>query len=242
MEEPLLPGSGREQPPTIYVALVARDAIPLVTCYGGDRHVRKTAVPIANACLENLDRAHVLGHQSGTVDGGFSVYSTTQALPSGARLTALVLRPTGWPIETGIAAADAIVTQLRQDVEVQRIEDVLQLGLTWWSSSLSQLVAYWSEPAQAMGKVGRVQDAIAARKRDALELVDKALDRGEAINRVVDKTDALAVSARTYERKAKEIKHKMWWRNAKVWAGVILSGLGAAATAFGFLCHGMKCL
>jgi diacylglycerol kinase family enzyme len=45
----------------------------------------------------------------------------------------------------------------------------------------------------------------------------KVIQRGEQIEVLVSKTDDLAATGVQFRRSATTVKHKMWWKNAKVW-------------------------
>merc|ERR1712137_221850 len=51
----------------------------------------------------------------------------------------------------------------------------------------------------------------------AKETIEIALLRGEKIESLNPKLDDLAATGNRFRNTAKTVKHKMWWKNAKVW-------------------------
>lgn len=47
-------------------------------------------------------------------------------------------------------------------------------------------------------------------------LAEKVLQRGEKIELLVDKTEALSTSARRFQHQSKSLKNVMWWKNVKM--------------------------
>lgn len=69
-----------------------------------------------------------------------------------------------------------------------------------------------------------------------LDNINKILNRGDKINSLVDQTDRLTSSALLFQKRARTIKHRMWWANFKL--GVLLSAIAAVLlyVFFGFEC------
>lgn len=55
-----------------------------------------------------------------------------------------------------------------------------------------------------------------------MQNIDSILSRGERIELLVDKTDAMAGQARAFRRGARGVRRQMWWKNTRV---VALSGV-----------------
>eukprot|EP00128_Syssomonas_multiformis_P016785 Colp12_sorted_trinity150504_noHs@7311 len=47
--------------------------------------------------------------------------------------------------------------------------------------------------------------------------VDKVLERDAKLTDLEDKTEALRDGAARFETTSKKLKHKMWWKNCKMW-------------------------
>ena len=48
-------------------------------------------------------------------------------------------------------------------------------------------------------------------------VTESALLRGEKLESLGPKMDDLAVTGSRFRKSAMTVKHKMWWKNAKVW-------------------------
>jgi hypothetical protein len=57
------------------------------------------------------------------------------------------------------------------------------------------------------------------------------LARGEKIELLVDKTEALNQSAKKFQKSAKTLKNAMWWKNVKMWLMCVGGGLRQGAAA-----------
>ena len=49
-----------------------------------------------------------------------------------------------------------------------------------------------------------------------MENIEKVLERGEKIELLVDKTDALQNQAEQFQRKGKQLRRAMWWQNCRM--------------------------
>lgn len=68
--------------------------------------------------------------------------------------------------------------------------------------------------ADSFGKVkGQIEDV----KGVMVENIEKVLQRGEKIELLVDKTEALNQSAKKFQKASKSLKTAMWWKNVKMW-------------------------
>jgi vesicle-associated membrane protein 7 len=68
--------------------------------------------------------------------------------------------------------------------------------------------------ADSFGKVkGQIEDV----KGVMVENIEKVLQRGEKIELLVDKTEALNQSAKKFQKASKSLKQAMWWKNVKMW-------------------------
>jgi len=56
--------------------------------------------------------------------------------------------------------------------------------------------------------------------------VEQILSRGERIELLVDKTDAMAGQATAFRRGARSVRRQMWWKNKKVIALYVIVALG----------------
>jgi len=81
--------------------------------------------------------------------------------------------------------------------------------------------------------IARVKGEISEVKIVMMENIEKVLDRGEKIELLADKTDLLRADAFRFKRAAREVKGRMWWRNAKMYCIVcsVMLFLGYFAAA-----------
>lgn len=92
----------------------------------------------------------------------------------------------------------------------------------------------------AADNFGRVRDQLAEVKEVMVENIEKVLARGEKIELLVDKTDALNQSAKRFQKQSRALKNVMWWKNIKMW---IVVGLIVAILIFAivtFSCGGFS--
>ncbi|KAK0199757.1 vesicle-associated membrane protein [Desarmillaria ectypa] len=74
------------------------------------------------------------------------------------------------------------------------------------------------ELTRAQTELNQVKDIM-------VQNVEQILSRGERIELLVDKTDAMAGQATAFRRGARSVRRQMWWKNKKVLGLGILSGL-----------------
>jgi hypothetical protein len=73
-------------------------------------------------------------------------------------------------------------------------------------------------------ELGRAQAELAQVRDIMVQNVEQILSRGERIELLVDKTDAMAGQATAFRRGARAARRQMWWKNTRVLA---LSGVAA---------------
>ena len=66
---------------------------------------------------------------------------------------------------------------------------------------------------------GRTLRRPAAARYRIPRTAEKVLQRGEKIELLVDKTEALSTSARRFQHQSKSLKNVMWWKNVKMVRG-----------------------
>ena len=62
------------------------------------------------------------------------------------------------------------------------------------------------------------------------------LARGEKIELLVDKTEALNQSAKKFQKASKSLKSAMWWKNVKMWLMIAFVLAIVAFLIWGFAC------
>ncbi len=92
-------------------------------------------------------------------------------------------------------------------------------------------------------KFGQVLAKIANVKELALENVERALARGEKLQVLVDKSEALSYSAHKFEKRSKHIRDVFWWRNARLWLllAALVAVIGLVVTGFACRWNFEKC-
>ena len=81
----------------------------------------------------------------------------------------------------------------------------------------------------AADSFGKVKNQIEDVKGVMVENIEKVLARGEKIELLVDKTEALNASAKKFQKASKSLKDAMWWKNVKMYL-MIFALVAAVAT------------
>merc|ERR1711916_222663 len=71
-------------------------------------------------------------------------------------------------------------------------------------------------------KISKIQSQTGEVKGIMIDNMEKVLERGEKIGDIERKTEGMKVQAFRYRKKAKEVKKKMWWKNAKCWCFLVV--------------------
>lgn len=67
-----------------------------------------------------------------------------------------------------------------------------------------------------MDELARAQHELNQVKDIMVQNVEQILSRGERIELLVDKTDAMAGQATAFRRGARSVRRQMWWKNKKM--------------------------
>ncbi|KXN93169.1 hypothetical protein AN958_00093, partial [Leucoagaricus sp. SymC.cos] len=70
--------------------------------------------------------------------------------------------------------------------------------------------------APPMDELARAQSELNQAKDIMVQNVEQILSRGERIELLVDKTDAMAGQATAFRRGARSVRRQMWWKNKRV--------------------------
>lgn len=108
--------------------------------------------------------------------------------------------------------------------------------------SLKRHMQQAAERPEELSKVSKVQKQVSEVKNIMMDNIDKVLDRGEKIELLVDKTDALRSQADTFQRTGRTLRRKMWWQNLKMKLIVGLIVLVVVFVIFLSVCKGFKCV
>ncbi|GAB7343260.1 hypothetical protein MBLNU457_1316t1 [Dothideomycetes sp. NU457] len=68
------------------------------------------------------------------------------------------------------------------------------------------------------------------------ENIERVLERGERIDLLVDKTDRLGGSARDFRLRSKNLKRRMWWKNVRLMALLVIACIFVAYLLIGAGC------
>lgn len=70
--------------------------------------------------------------------------------------------------------------------------------------------------APPMDELARAQSELSHVKDIMVQNVEQILNRGERIELLVDKTDAMVGQSTAFRRGARSVRRQMWWRNKRV--------------------------
>jgi vesicle-associated membrane protein 7 len=85
------------------------------------------------------------------------------------------------------------------------------------------VLAYNTAPP--VDELTRAQTELNHVKDIMVQNVEQILSRGERIELLVDKTDAMAGQATAFRRGARSVRRQMWWKNQKVIALCVIVAL-----------------
>lgn len=103
-------------------------------------------------------------------------------------------------------------------------------GAATFNATLKQLMLEYefdggSSGAQGGGRDGafrNVQGEIEDVRGIMSENIERVLERGERIDLLVDKTDRLGGSARDFRVRSRGLRRKMWWKNVRLMALLVV--------------------
>ncbi|GAB4851273.1 hypothetical protein Ancab_030569 [Ancistrocladus abbreviatus] len=97
------------------------------------------------------------------------------------------------------------------------------------------------EHADEIEKLVKVKAQVSEVKSIMLDNIDKALDRGEHLTTLADKTEQLRDSAQEFKKKGTAIRRKMWYQNMKIKLVVLGILLILVLIIWISICHGFDC-
>ena len=68
------------------------------------------------------------------------------------------------------------------------------------------------------------------------------LERGERLDDVMDKSEAMRDTANTFRQKGKELRRKMWWQNMKMKLIIAAVVIVLILLLFFGICRGVSCV
>ncbi|KAM0962749.1 hypothetical protein EV2_022561 [Malus domestica] len=81
---------------------------------------------------------------------------------------------------------------------------------------MKEHMKYIIDHAEEIEKLLKVKAQVSEVKSIMLENIDKAIDRGENLTVLVDKTEDLRSQAQDYKNKGTQMRRKMWYQNMKI--------------------------
>ncbi|CAL1397210.1 unnamed protein product [Linum trigynum] len=106
---------------------------------------------------------------------------------------------------------------------------------------MKEHMKYIIEHAEEIEKLLKVKAQVSEVKSIMLGNIDKAIERGENINTLVDKTENLRDQAHTYKRQGTQIRRKMWYQNMKIKLVVLGILLLLVLIIWLSICGGFNC-
>mmetsp|Transcript_42488 Transcript_42488/g.76193 ORF Transcript_42488/g.76193 Transcript_42488/m.76193 type:complete len:150 (-) Transcript_42488:280-729(-) len=110
-----------------------------------------------------------------------------------------------------------------------------------FSGQLAQRMDFWSNDPQA-DAIGRCKTDINEVKGIMVQNIEKVLDRGEKIELLVTRTDALQEESFAFRREARVVRRTFWWKNVRLGAFIgalilLLLYIGLATLCGPFIAH-----
>ncbi|KAB2014916.1 hypothetical protein ES319_D09G260800v1 [Gossypium barbadense] len=100
---------------------------------------------------------------------------------------------------------------------------------------------YIIEHAEEIEKLLKVKAQVSEVKSIMLENIDKAIDRGESLTTLADKTENLHDQAQAYKNQGTKIHRKMWYQNMKIKMVVLGILLLLVLVIWVSVCHRFDC-
>ena len=98
------------------------------------------------------------------------------------------------------------------------------------------MIDYGTTRTGQQDAIANVQSEIDNVRGIMTENIERVLERGTAINILVDKTDRLGESSRDFRVRSKGLRRQMWWKNVKLMALLILVVIFLIYLFVGFGC------
>jgi vesicle-associated membrane protein 7 len=110
-------------------------------------------------------------------------------------------------------------------------------GCAAFNSTLKQLmVSHGTTEAGQNDAIRNVQREMDGVREIMTENIERVLERGERIDLLVDKTDRLGGSARDFRVRSRGLRRRMWWKNVKLMALLIVVIIFLVYLLVGFGC------
>ncbi|KAK7264625.1 hypothetical protein RJT34_32234 [Clitoria ternatea] len=106
---------------------------------------------------------------------------------------------------------------------------------------MKEHMKYIIEHAEEIEKLIKVKAQVSEVKSIMLENIDKALDRGENLTILADKSETLHSQAQEFKKKGTQVRRKMWYQNMKIKLVVLGILLLLVLVIWLSVCHGFSC-
>ncbi|XP_044498092.1 vesicle-associated membrane protein 724 [Mangifera indica] len=106
---------------------------------------------------------------------------------------------------------------------------------------MKEHMKYIIDHAGEIEKLIKVKAQVSEVKSIMLENIDKAMERGENIQNLADKTENLQKEAQVYRETGTRIRRKMWYQNMKIKLVVLGILLALVLIIWLSICHGFNC-
>lgn len=96
-------------------------------------------------------------------------------------------------------------------------------GAASFNTELKNLmVSYGTTASGKQDAISNVQNEIDNVRGIMTQNIERVLERGERIDLLVDKTDRLGGSAHEFRMRSKGLRRRMWWKNVKLMALLVV--------------------
>merc|ERR1711959_678724 len=92
------------------------------------------------------------------------------------------------------------------------------------------------------GKITAVKQQIEDTRQIMSSNIDKVLERGERLEDVMDKSEAMKDTADAFRKKGRELRRKMWWQNTKMKLIIAAIVVVLLLLLFFGICRGVTCV
>ncbi|KAK4265753.1 hypothetical protein QN277_026767 [Acacia crassicarpa] len=107
--------------------------------------------------------------------------------------------------------------------------------------AMKEHMKYIIDHAEEIEKLIKVKAQVSEVKSIMLENIDKAIDRGENLTILADKTETLKSQAQDFKKQGTQIRRKMWYQNMKIKLVVLGILLLLVLVIWLSVCRGFDC-
>ncbi|ABO96558.1 predicted protein [Ostreococcus lucimarinus CCE9901] len=138
------------------------------------------------------------------------------------------------------ACLDRIKSEFTRD-HASEAQDAIAHSLNKsFAPRLKEHLEFCSANPEAVSKVSAVQQQVSQVKEIMMDNIEKVLDRGEKIELLVDKSDALRFEAANFHKTGRALRRNLWCQNMKIKVAFGLIIFALLLTLIFTLC-GKKC-